>query len=597
MVRITLLLLLLGGLVGAEVAPDAPPAAAEPAAAEAAPAATDAVEAAPPATAEPAPVFETVTIANRHARLTVTTNCAAVTRFELIGMPPVELPPALRARSHSPVLDPDSDLPILDDFHHAPQNPNWNPRWGLHNKFDFSSASQVNLDDTIRTPWTVVERGADHVTMEMASQRTPVKVRIAYRMEVDRPSVLVEVTLRNTGTEARHMEPRIAPIFGGIVQDYPPNEQYYLCGFTHSGSITNHGLPDKSDSFPLEGLDYLGVKSRFFAAIWQPMDIRPRSTAERPDDGSGLPGSEAVADAPVADAAKTTGTATFWPVTTAAGNLMVAAKVDFAGIDVAAGAEATLGWRLTVTSMTKDDLALLSEPEQRVQYTDGFYRFFKSLANLLAICLDAIAIVVRNYGVALIVLTFLIKLALHRFTFKQQASMLKMSKLAPEIKLLQERYKNDRQQLGLKTMEMYKKHGVNPLSGCLPMFIQMPMFMALYQVFTHSADFRGAGFLWIKDLTLEDAIWGIDHPWLHWLTINPLALIYIGVTLWMSFQTKIPEGADPQQAQMQKMMRWLPLIFGVIFYHMPAGLVLYFTVNAILSTIEIKMVKKKLGMP
>jgi YidC/Oxa1 family membrane protein insertase len=275
---------------------------------------------------------------------------------------------------------------------------------------------------------------------------------------------------------------------------------------------------------------------------------------------------------------------------------MAALRIDLPSALVAAGADATYRWNITGSSMRKDALARLTDAEQRTEFTDGYYRFFKSLAKLLAFFLNGIYLVVRNYGVALIVLTFLLKLALHRFTFKQQASMLKMQKLAPEMKALQEKYKNDRAQVGAKTMELYKKHGVNPLSGCLPMFIQMPMFMALYQVFTHAADFRGSSFLWIKDLTLEDAVWGLDYPYLHWLTINPLALIYIGVTLWMSFQHKVPENADPQQAQMQKMMRYMPLLFGVIFYHMPAGLVLYFTVNAILSTIEIKMVKKKLGI-
>jgi YidC/Oxa1 family membrane protein insertase len=106
---------------------------------------------------------------------------------------------------------------------------------------------------------------------------------------------------------------------------------------------------------------------------------------------------------------------------------------------------------------------------------------------------------------------------------------------------------------------------------------------------------RGHGFLWVNDLTLPDQLIGwVIGGWT--ISINPLPLLYIAVSIWMSMMQKMPEGGDPQQAQMMKMMRWLPVVFGVIFYNFPSGLVLYFTVNAVLSTIEIKMVRKKLGM-
>jgi YidC/Oxa1 family membrane protein insertase len=194
-----------------------------------------------------------------------------------------------------------------------------------------------------------------------------------------------------------------------------------------------------------------------------------------------------------------------------------------------------------------------------------------------------------------VVLTFLIKLALHRTTFKQHESMMKMQKLAPELKLLQEQYKSDKQKMAQKQMELWKKHGVNPLGGCLPILIQIPIFTALYLAFCHSADMRGHGFLWINDLTLPDQLIGwVVGGWT--ISINPLPIIYIGVSIWMSMMQKVPPGADPQQEQMMKMMRWLPVVFGVIFYNFPSGLVLYFTINAVLSTIEIKMVRKKLGM-
>ncbi|MBN8526383.1 MAG: membrane protein insertase YidC, partial [Planctomycetes bacterium] len=272
--------------------------------------------------------------------------------------------------------------------------------------------------------------------------------------------------------------------------------------------------------------------------------------------------------------------------------------VSFAPETVPAGAAWQRGWSISASSMAKKDLALFSETEQAIKYTDGFYRFFKILANALTWVLDQLAKVVGHYGIAVIILTILIKAVLYRTTFKQQESMLKMQKLAPELKYVQEQYKSNKQMLAQKQMELFKKHGVNPLGGCLPIFIQLPIFIALFQAFSHSADLRGTSFLWISDLTLPDQVWGVPISFLGgWvLSLNPLPIIYIGVSAWMSFHQTPPSNGDPQQEMMFKMMRWMPVVFGVIFYNMPSGLVLYFTVQAVISTLELKYIKKKLGI-
>ncbi len=265
----------------------------------------------------------------------------------------------------------------------------------------------------------------------------------------------------------------------------------------------------------------------------------------------------------------------------------------------------TMPWAISAAEMTSKDLKQFSPLEQKIEYTDGMHRFFRVLSDLITWILGGIAAVVVNYGVAVVVLTFLIKLAMHRLTFKQYESMMKMQKLAPDMKYIQEQYKNDKQKAAMKQMELFKKHQVNPLGGCLPVLIQIPIFIALYQTFAHSADMRGQGFLWVKDLTLPDQLIYLGFHFPSWVplyadlpgSINPLPLIYIAVTIWMSFNQKPPTGGDPMQEQMAKTMRWMPVLFGLFFYNMPAGLTLYFTVQAVLSTIEIKMVKKKLGMP
>jgi YidC/Oxa1 family membrane protein insertase len=311
---------------------------------------------------------------------------------------------------------------------------------------------------------------------------------------------------------------------------------------------------------------------------------------------SGGPGT-VIAPVPIASTgSQPKGIATGFAMSAAFGSASQAYVVaDYGALTLKPGDSLKLDWKLIITTMRQVDLARLSDVERQVEYTDGYYKFFKILAKMLTACLNGVYLVVRNYGLALVVLTFLIKLALHRTTFKQHESMMKMQKLSPDLKLIQAQYKDDKQKLAQKQMELWKKHGVNPLGGCLPVFIQMPIFIALYQAFCHSADMRGQTFLWINDLTLPDQVFGFVLMGTT-LTLNPLPLIYIAVTIWMSLTQKLPSGGDPQQEQMAKMMRWMPVVFGAIFYNMPSGLVLYFTINAILSTIEIKMVKRKLGM-
>jgi YidC/Oxa1 family membrane protein insertase len=263
------------------------------------------------------------------------------------------------------------------------------------------------------------------------------------------------------------------------------------------------------------------------------------------------------------------------------------------------GSTLSLNWAISVSCMTSTDLARLSPDERQLEYTDAYYSFFKSIAKIMTWLLRWIAHVVHYYGLAVIILTILIKAALHRLTHKQYESTMRMQKLQPELKYLQEQYKNDKATKDRKTMELWKKHGVNPLGGCLPMLVQIPLFIALYQSFYHSADMRGQSFLWIADLTLPDQLWylGVKLPIINTLvTINPLPILYILTTIWMSMLQKPPTAGDPSQEQIFKMMRWMPAVFGVIFYNMPAGLVLYFTLQAVLTAIEIKLVKRRLGM-
>jgi YidC/Oxa1 family membrane protein insertase len=174
--------------------------------------------------------------------------------------------------------------------------------------------------------------------------------------------------------------------------------------------------------------------------------------------------------------------------------------------------------------------------------------------------------VVGNWGWAIILLTVLIKLVFYKLSETSGKSMAKMRKLQPRIKSLQERYKDDRQALSQAMMSMYKREKVNPAAGCLPILVQMPVFLALYWVLLESVEMRQAPFiLWIQDLSSKDPYF-----------ILPLLM---GITMFIQ-QKLNPTPPDPVQA---KVMMALPIVFTVFFAFFPAGLVLYWFTNNLLS--------------
>jgi YidC/Oxa1 family membrane protein insertase len=198
--------------------------------------------------------------------------------------------------------------------------------------------------------------------------------------------------------------------------------------------------------------------------------------------------------------------------------------------------------------------------------------------------LNGIHAVVRNYGLAIIVLTVLVKVALWPLTHKSTESMAKMQKLQPEIEKIRKRYK-DPQKQQQKIMMLYREHGANPLMGCLPMFLQMPVFIALFTVLRGAVELRLATFLppWIQDLSASEGLLQgamANFPLVHELNILPLLMT--ATTLWQ--QKLQPTNADPQQKQMMYMM---PVMFLFFFYKMPSGLVLYWTVSQLLSIVQV----------
>ncbi len=178
------------------------------------------------------------------------------------------------------------------------------------------------------------------------------------------------------------------------------------------------------------------------------------------------------------------------------------------------------------------------------------------------------------YGMGIILVTALVKIILLPVMRKSMSGMKKMSEMKPYLDEIRAKYKNDPQRMMYEQQKVYREHGVSMagMGGCLPMLLQLPIFFAMYSTFNAAIEIRNAPFLWVADLSMPDAIFG--------LPIHPLALM-TGATMFL--QQKLTPTADPNQARMMNIMS---LVFIVFFYNMPAGLTLYMTVNQLSSIVQ-----------
>lgn len=213
-------------------------------------------------------------------------------------------------------------------------------------------------------------------------------------------------------------------------------------------------------------------------------------------------------------------------------------------------------------------------------------------AHLLTNVLMYLHAVTFNYGIAIIMLTLMVRSMMHPLSRKQYRSMRVMSLLAPRMQALKTKYKNDKQKFNTELMKMYQEYGVNPLGGCLPMIIQMPIFFGLWRGIRYTLELRHSSFLWIQDLARPDHLFDLPFalPMLG-SELNILPLFFIGSMFWqMRLQ---PRSEDPQQRQQQVMMMYMmPAMMLFIFYTMPAGLTLYFVASNIYGIVEAKINKR-----
>ncbi len=223
------------------------------------------------------------------------------------------------------------------------------------------------------------------------------------------------------------------------------------------------------------------------------------------------------------------------------------------------------------------------EHDQLVKLNNGLeyiinFGFFSIIARPLFWILKFFHRFLGNYGLAIILLTIVVRIPFIPLVSKGQKSMKKLQAIQPKMNEIKEKYKKDPQKMQAEMMELYKKHKVNPMGGCLPMLLQIPVFFALYKVLLVSIELRGAPFvLWITDLSAKDPSY-----------ILPIVM---GITMLIQ-QKMTPSGMDPRQA---KMMLLMPVIFTFMFLNFASGLVLYWLVNNILSIIQQFYINRKLS--
>jgi YidC/Oxa1 family membrane protein insertase len=203
--------------------------------------------------------------------------------------------------------------------------------------------------------------------------------------------------------------------------------------------------------------------------------------------------------------------------------------------------------------------------------------------------MDMIYKLVHNWGISIIILTIILKIILFPLSKKSAVGTLKMQQIQPQMTAIQEKYKDNQQKLSEETTKLYKESGYNPVSGCLPMILQMIILFALYDVFNNYFDFRGASFIhgWIDDLSIGDSIWTWEKqiPLVTAFTQNNLRLLPIIYTVSQLLNGKITQyggaGATNAQSKMQMnlMMYGMPILFFFLFYNVASGLLVYWTVS------------------
>jgi YidC/Oxa1 family membrane protein insertase len=400
------------------------------------------------------------------------------------------------------------------------------------------------------------------------------RVTKEYLPEPGKYEMGVKITLKNTGNQPLDAQYSIVAAGRLVAEAGLGTEVYAAIGRRTSPENVSidrefppsvRKQPVLAVNSPREPLIWAGAGAQYFAAILRP---KPKS-----DSTFGVIASASADLLPQCDV-----------IQSARGNTLLADNVTVKLL--------TEKRRLKPGEEVADEYTYFLGPKEQdvlAQYPDiaGLlnYGWFGFVSKILLALLYGLYHVIPNYGIGIIVMTLVVRLCLFPMTRKGQIAMFRMQKLQPLIKEMQEKYKDDRQRQGKEMMDLYRKHNANPMSGCWPMLVQLPILWGLFQMLRNSIALRQQPFVfWITDLSKPDTI-----ATLGGFSLNILPILMTIASLVQ--QITMPKPADPQQAQTQKMMMFMPVIMCVMFYSMPSGLVLYWLTSTTSGIVEQRIVK------
>lgn len=577
----------------APAATTATPSAAAPATASS----TPTLSATPPLQQPPAVPEVISTLENAAVKVTLTSNGAAIKDVELKDHKEGKGHVILNAHAHTNVLDLSG--------------------WGGNTPFEIkrSSAHQITYEAQLpngvkweRTyafsPGKDVDAGLSGFLRSMFNKVArhigqPENVPLIYNMDVKDTltnSGAADVTLPEYSLSVGRAQPLVERGHYQAISDQYLGSGWYTEKFRlvtisnfNPGAIPLIGIQTSagkdlisSTSIDDKPLHWLGVENQFFAVLLTPAGDRliqhanfqcfnqrdaegyilsTRDPQARDEEGYLLPGLEPDIEA-----------AAFFP-----------------SLTVPAGKSVTLNYGLYAGPKEYNRLDALGDNQGEMMN----YGMFAILIVPMLTVLKFWHLIFHNYGVAIILLTLIIKAITWPLQSIANHSGKRMQALAPKLKELQAKYKDQPEKLQVETFAMYKEYGVNPFGGCLPALVQMPVFFSLYFMLQNAVELRGQSFLWVHDLTQPDSIVTFTLPFIvpfiggHF-SLNLLPIMVTGLTMVMMRMT--PQIGDPTQA---KVAQFMPLIFLFIFYNFAAALSLYYVINNMVSIFQIHRNLKK----
>ncbi|MBP7457644.1 MAG: membrane protein insertase YidC [Ottowia sp.] len=507
------------------------PASAVPPAASAVPAATPGATAMPPGTAAPAPAAEAmarerIEVTTDVLKLVFDTEGGSVIRSEFLKHPSAE--------------HPDQPFVLFD----SSANRVYQAQSGLiggpfpTHKTPMKFSGERSLAD-----------GANELVLRFESPEQG-GVRLIKTYTLKRGAYVIDVRHEVVNQSGQAINPQL---YVQLVRDgnKPPGESSFYSTFTGPAFYTDakkfqkvefSDIEKNKAEFVTSSPDgWVAMVQHYFASAWLLPDGKPRENFARKIDQ----------------------------------NLYAAGMITPIGA-IAPGATAAVDARLFIGPQEEKVLESIAPGLELVKD----YGFFTILSKPLYWLLDKLHGFIGNWGWSIVALVVLLKIAFYWFNAKAYQSMAKMKAINPKVMDMRERYKDNPQQMQQEMMRIYREEKVNPMGGCLPILIQIPVFIALYWVLLSSVEMRGAPWiLWIKDLSVRD----------------PYFILPIVMTLTTLLQTALnPLPPDPMQA---KLMWFMPLIFSVMFFFFPAGLVLYWITNNILTIAQQWVINTRMGVP